>query len=232
MQDLDPYDVNEAVFIVFRDVIMLALLGFVTSVVLLLPHVNPPQTEAKETGPMPGDMIVEIRWPDELDTDVDLWVKAPGDRPVGYSNRGGLVFNLLRDDLGHSSDLTKLNYEFAYTRGAPAGEYVVNVHLYRNMAKLEHIGLPFAPIAKPHEMFDDPHLNAGGGLVPLTVVDGEKKGAKMKLPALPLEMAGKRLGVTHDIPRQGQHTREILKDLGYSAETIEAMMKAAQAEGE
>ena len=139
MQDLDPYEVNEAVFIVFRDVIMLALLGFVTSVVLLLPHVNPPPTEAKEAGQTPGDMIIEIRWPDELDTDVDLWVEAPGDRPVGYSNRGGMVFNLLRDDLGKSSDLTDLNYEFAYSRGSPAGEYTVNLHLYRNMSKLEHI---------------------------------------------------------------------------------------------
>lgn len=138
MQDLNSDEVDEAEGTVFRDVIMLALLGFVTFVVLLLPHVNPP-IEAKETGQTPGDMIVEIRWPDELDTDVDLWVEAPGDRPVGYSNRGGLVFNLLRDDLGHSSDLTKLNYEFAYTRGAPAGEYTVNVHLYRNMSKLEHI---------------------------------------------------------------------------------------------
>lgn len=138
MQDLNSDEVDEAEGTVFRDVIMLALLGFVTFVVLLLPHVNPP-IEAKETGKTPGDMIVEIRWPDELDTDVDLWVEAPGDRPVGYSNRGGLIFNLLRDDLGHSNDLSKLNYEFAYTRGAPAGEYTVNVHLYRNMSKIEHI---------------------------------------------------------------------------------------------
>ncbi len=100
------------------------------------------------------------------------------------------------------------------------------------MAKLEHIGLPFAPIAKPHEMFDDPHLNAGGGLVQLTVTEGDKKGTKMKLPALPLEIGGKRLGVTHDVPRQGQHTREVLKELGYSTEIIDAMMKAAKAEGE
>ena len=116
---------------VFRDVIMLALLGFVTIVILLLPHLNPPVAATETTEP-PGNVIVEVRWPAELDTDVDLWAQAPGDSPVGYSHKGGKVFNLLRDDLGHTSDATKLNYEIAYSRGVAAGEYTVNVHLYRN----------------------------------------------------------------------------------------------------
>jgi hypothetical protein len=73
-----------------------------------------------------------MRWPDELDADVDLWVEAPGDIPVGYSNKGGKFFNLLRDDLGKRADATGMNYEVSYSRGIPAGEYTVNVHLYRN----------------------------------------------------------------------------------------------------
>lgn len=115
---------------VFRDVIMLALLGFVTVVVLLLPHLNPPAqvSDAKQ----PGNLVVELHWPDDMNTDVDLWVQAPGDRPVGYSNQGGAVFNLLRDDMGHVNDTGKLNYEIAFSRGAPAGEYTVNLHLYSN----------------------------------------------------------------------------------------------------
>lgn len=121
---------------VFRDVILLALLGFVAIVVLLLPHLNPPEAEGKMAAPAPGNVIVEIRWPDGLDTDVDLWVQAPGDVPVGYSNKGGLIFNLLRDDLGLRGDATALNYEISYSRGVPAGEYTVNVHLYRNNEKL------------------------------------------------------------------------------------------------
>ncbi|MDX2225380.1 MAG: CaiB/BaiF CoA-transferase family protein [Rhodospirillaceae bacterium] len=100
------------------------------------------------------------------------------------------------------------------------------------MAKLEQTGMPFAPISKPHEMFDDPHLNAAGGLVPLTVADGERKGAKMKLPALPVEVAGQRPGVRLDVPRQGQHTTDVLKELGYDDATIAAMLKAGTAEGE
>lgn len=115
---------------VFRDVIMLALLGFVTIVVLLLPHLNPP-AKAVEAARPPGNMVVEVRWPNQLDADVDLWVQAPGDVPVGYSNRGGHVFNLLRDDLGQADDLTGLNYEVAFTRGMPSGKYTINLHLYR-----------------------------------------------------------------------------------------------------
>jgi hypothetical protein len=118
---------------VFRDVITLALCGFVAIVVLLLPHLNPPvQAAAADSVRAPGNVIVEIRWPDGYDADVDLWVQAPGDVPVGYSNKGGAIFNLLRDDLGQIGDPTPLNYEISYSRGIPPGEYTANVHLYRN----------------------------------------------------------------------------------------------------
>ena len=130
MNDLDPFEDDEG-GTVFRDVIMLALLGFVAIVVLLLPHLNPP-VKADESATPPGNVIVEVRWPDEVDTDVDLWVQAPGDAPVGYSNLGGLVFDLLRDDRGHFRDVAALNYEVAFSRGAPTGEYTVNLHLYSN----------------------------------------------------------------------------------------------------
>jgi len=135
MHSLDHLDEDEG-GTVFRDVIMLALAGFVAMVLLLLPHLNPPGRSAEDTIEAPGNVIIEARWPDELDTDVDLWVEAPGDRPVGYSNKGGAHFNLLRDDLGRRGDATGLNYEVSYSRGIPAGEYTVNVHLYRNAANV------------------------------------------------------------------------------------------------
>jgi hypothetical protein len=133
MQTLEQLDDDEG-GTVFRDVIMLALAGFVAMVLLLLPHLNPPGEAAKENTQPPGNVIIEVRWPDELDSDVDLWVEAPGDIPVGYSNKGGVIFNLLRDDLGKRADATGMNYEVSYSRGIPAGEYTVNVHLYRNTA--------------------------------------------------------------------------------------------------
>lgn len=132
MHELDLFESDDG-GTVFRDVTMLALAGFVCIVILLLPHIRP---EAKtEAAPLPGNMLVELRWPDDVEADVDLWVQAPGDRPVGYSNKGGLIFNLLRDDLGRAGDVTNLNYEVSYARGAPAGEYTVNVHLYRYLAR-------------------------------------------------------------------------------------------------
>lgn len=138
MLNLEHFDEDEG-GTVFRDVIMLALAGFVAMVVLLLPHLNPEGKAEEENTAPPGNVIVEVTWPEDVDADVDLWVEAPGDRPVGYSNKGGSIFNLLRDDLGKRSDITGLNYEVSYSRGIPSGEYTVNVHLYRNKARVSPI---------------------------------------------------------------------------------------------
>ena len=94
------------------------------------------------------------------------------------------------------------------------------------MEKLDASGLPFAPITRPDELFDDPHLNAGGGLLPFTVTDGKRKGQETKLPALPLEMDGHRFGLRLPVPRAGEHTREVLAELGYSSDEIENMLEA------
>ena len=134
MLGFDRFEHDDA-GIVFRDLITLALCGFVVCVVLIMPHINPPGAKTAENNDPPGNVIVEVRWPDEIDADVDLWVQAPGDIPVGYSNKGSAVFNLLRDDLGKRADVTGLNYETSYSRGILPGEYAVNLHLYRNASK-------------------------------------------------------------------------------------------------
>jgi crotonobetainyl-CoA:carnitine CoA-transferase CaiB-like acyl-CoA transferase len=71
------------------------------------------------------------------------------------------------------------------------------------MEKLEKSGLPFAPIASPSDLFEDPHLNAGG-LLDVTLPEGKKT----KLPALPLEMGGERLPLREDIPIVQKATSE------------------------
>lgn len=99
-------------------------------VIILLAIVHPKKT-SEESRP-PGTISVEIRWPDNCDSDVDLWVRAPDDLAVGYSRMSAKIFNLLRDDLGNTNDLGGLNYENAYTRGVVNGEYIVNLHLYNH----------------------------------------------------------------------------------------------------
>jgi len=88
------------------------------------------------------------------------------------------------------------------------------------MDKCEALGLPFAPIAKPEDLFDDPHLNASGGLVPVTMPNG----IKTKVPNLPMAMNGARLGTRLDIPKIGEHTREVMTLLGYDLAAIEALI--------
>jgi crotonobetainyl-CoA:carnitine CoA-transferase CaiB-like acyl-CoA transferase len=92
------------------------------------------------------------------------------------------------------------------------------------MDKLEKTGLPFAPIARPEDLFDDPHLAASNGLVPITISDGPRAGEQTRLPALPLEMGGERFGVHRDVPRAGQHTREVLREAGYGEAELGALL--------
>jgi crotonobetainyl-CoA:carnitine CoA-transferase CaiB-like acyl-CoA transferase len=92
------------------------------------------------------------------------------------------------------------------------------------MARLESAGVPFAPINRPADLFDDPHLNATGALQPVTLTDGENAGQTTRLPALPLELHGEKFTLRRDIPRAGEHTREVLAALGYDEERIAALV--------
>ena len=90
------------------------------------------------------------------------------------------------------------------------------------MEKLEQTGLPFAPISKPEDLFEDPHLNESGGLLDIDL----PQGGQTKLPALPIQMKGNRFGVEHQVPKLGEHTREVLKELGFDDVTINQMVEA------
>ncbi|HEV8519396.1 MAG TPA: CaiB/BaiF CoA-transferase family protein [Burkholderiales bacterium] len=88
------------------------------------------------------------------------------------------------------------------------------------MAKCEELGLPFAPIAKPEDLFDDPHLKASNGMTGITLMNG----VKTQVPVLPIEIDGNRLGTRLDLPHIGQHTRELLAQLGYAPQQIEILV--------
>jgi crotonobetainyl-CoA:carnitine CoA-transferase CaiB-like acyl-CoA transferase len=77
------------------------------------------------------------------------------------------------------------------------------------IAKLEALGLPFAPIARPDELFDDPHLVQSGGLVEVSISAGHKT----FLPGLPLEIDGERLALRHDIPAINRDFAAVLAEV-------------------
>ncbi|AKM31787.1 formyl-CoA transferase [Pandoraea faecigallinarum] len=87
-------------------------------------------------------------------------------------------------------------------------------------AAFERHGLPFAPIVKPEALFDDPHLLASGGLGELMAEDGEST----RVPLLPITMAGQRLPARRPLPVSGEHTSEILRDLGYLDSQISRLL--------
>jgi crotonobetainyl-CoA:carnitine CoA-transferase CaiB-like acyl-CoA transferase len=94
-------------------------------------------------------------------------------------------------------------------------------------ALFEQVGLPFAPIRKPEELYDDPHLLATGGLADITLPDGERAGQTAKTTLFPFTMDGQRLGVRLQPPRKGEHTQTLLSALGYSVDEIAALLSHA-----
>ncbi len=120
---------------VLGDVMSMLFMGTAAICVLMLALINETAKKSNDDNPPPqGQLMVELFWPDELNTDVDLWVMTTADGiPVGYSNKGASYLNLLRDDLGLTADVTKKNMEILYSRGLPDGEYVINAQLYANL---------------------------------------------------------------------------------------------------
>jgi crotonobetainyl-CoA:carnitine CoA-transferase CaiB-like acyl-CoA transferase len=93
-------------------------------------------------------------------------------------------------------------------------------------AAMEAAGLPYAPIRRPEELYDDPHLQATGGLSPIVLPDGERAGQTVGTTLLPFTIGGTRPGVRLDPPRAGQHTRQALQALGKSPAEIEALLRS------
>lgn len=179
MDDLEHID-EEFNSIAYRDILMNTILGLVCIVVAVFITMSIQKKVEDASAEPPGNMSVSIVWP-VGNIDVDLWVLGPGETSaVGYSNKGGVLFNLLRDDLGDVPDLSGINYENAFTRGIEPGDYVINVHCFR---------CPSLPV----EVSVEVTLNKGNGKdgvknlvttkVSLTSYGQEKTAIRFKLDA-------------------------------------------------
>jgi crotonobetainyl-CoA:carnitine CoA-transferase CaiB-like acyl-CoA transferase len=89
--------------------------------------------------------------------------------------------------------------------------------------QFEAAGLPFAPIEKPEHLFEDPHLLASGGLVPMQLPDGRPTQTVL----LPIAMNGRRLGLRNNPPALGADAKDLLQSLGFD----EASVMRLQSEG-
>ena len=90
---------------------------------------------------------------------------------------------------------------------------MVDQRLNELAPRLEAAGIPYAPISRPEQLVDDPHLKQSGGLVPMTTDDG----GTTEVVLLPLLMGGRRPGVRMPLPKVGEHTEEVLAGLPRAA---------------
>ena len=90
--------------------------------------------------------------------------------------------------------------------------------------RLDRAGLPFSPINTPGDLFDDPHLTASGGLLPIHLTDGEAAGTATTLPRLPVEFGHRKPALHRDLPSVGAHNHEVLTELGIDDKAIAALV--------
>ena len=93
--------------------------------------------------------------------------------------------------------------------------------------QFEHSHIPFASITKPEDLFEDKHLIESGGLATLTLDDG----TETAMPLLPLSMNGERLQPRQPIAKIGEHTAEVLRELGYGETQINELTSAVRPKG-
>jgi crotonobetainyl-CoA:carnitine CoA-transferase CaiB-like acyl-CoA transferase len=105
------------------------------------------------------------------------------------------------------------------------GERIAHRSAAELASLMEKAGLPFAPIRRPEDLYDDEHLIATGGLADVRLPDGPKAGEMVKTTLFPITMDGQRLPVRLHPPRLGEHSRELLASAGFAPDEIDGLVQ-------
>ena len=119
--------------------------------------------------------------------------------------------------------LTKTNEDRVRERPVlrPVVAAIVARHTLAELVELfDRIDIPFAPVAKPGDLFDDPQLNAGGRMLDIAFANG----LRAKILRLPIEIGDHDFALRRQAPAIGEHTAEILAGLGLSCDEIEDLI--------
>ena len=100
-------------------------------------------------------------------------------------------------------------------------EMIIKLPKAKVIELCEKANIPFAPVSRPDELFDDKHLNESGGLVETQF----QNGIKAKMPKIPMRMGGYDFGLRYHPPEIGQHGKGVMTTIGYTEDEIEDLIK-------
>ncbi|MCW3477033.1 CaiB/BaiF CoA transferase family protein [Limobrevibacterium gyesilva] len=204
---------------------------FETNMVLVAQHMARAAIEGRDPPPF-GDPNMGKPWPiydvfDTAEPGAQVFVGVVTDTQWrGFCDAFGLADLLAHPDLATQAHRVAAR-PWVIPRVAEVFRTFTKTEL---MARCEALGLPFAPIARPAELFDDPHLLASGGLLPVELAgaegapDGKPVQAVAGLPGLPVSLPGGRLTLRRQPPRPGEHGIEIAREAGLPEQEIAALV--------
>jgi crotonobetainyl-CoA:carnitine CoA-transferase CaiB-like acyl-CoA transferase len=204
---------------------------FETNMVLVAQHMARAAIEGRDPPPF-GDPNMAKPWPvydifDSADDGEQVFVGVVTDSQWrGFCEAFGLTDLLADPDLSTMAQLAT-----ARSRILPrVAEVFRKLPKPELMARCETLGVPFAPIARPSDLFDDPHLLASEGLLPvdLTGAEGAPGGAPVEaaagIPGLPVALGDSRPGLRRQPPRPGEHGIEVMQEAGLSKADIDSLV--------
>jgi len=137
-------------------------------------------------------------------------IESTGDLQPKFARQPALATN--NERIAHRPRLPKTIGE----RFARRGDYEL-------AQAMENAGLPFAPNRRPQDLYDDEHLRATGGIADMRLSDGPRAGETVETVLFPITLEGQRLGIRLSPPRLGEHTTELLGQLGFGPDEMEGM---------